>query len=155
MDRKNRKLAHRNFRTLTTASSKTAEDAKSVVAKVCSFMQNVATPAMGKFVTRQVSCKREEFPQRAARVDVHLLQAFQELGDVEDVAHTVVAHRYRDDARRRTTPPPKRARTPVPAAAGGGIPAVKYAVIHISDSEDLEIYDQEIRAGGAPSDSSE
>jgi hypothetical protein len=97
--------------------------------------------------SKLLSCKKEEFPERAARVDAHLLAAFQELGDVEDIADTTVAHRYRDDARRRTTPPPKRARTPVPAA-----PAAKYAVIHISDSEDLEIYDQEIRAGGAPSD---
>ena len=116
--------------------------------------------------SKLLSCKREEFPQRAAKVDAHLLQAFEELGDVEDVADTVVAHRYRDDPRRRTTPPPKRARTPAPAAAGGGVPApivsstpashtsktVSYAVIHISDSEDLEIYDRENRAGGAPSD---
>ena len=55
MERKDRKLAYTNFRTLNTAASKTAEDAKSVVAKVCSFMQNVTTPEMGKLVTKQVS----------------------------------------------------------------------------------------------------
>ncbi len=55
MDRKDRKFAHKNFRQLTTAASKTAEDAKSVVAKVCAFMQDVTTPEMGKLVTKQVS----------------------------------------------------------------------------------------------------
>jgi hypothetical protein len=101
--------------------------------------------------SKLLSCKKEQFKERVAKVDAHLLQAFQELGDVEDVAGTVVAHRYRDDPRRRTTPPPKRARTPVPAAAGGGVPAVVYAVIHISDSDALEEYDRQNRADGAPS----
>jgi hypothetical protein len=55
--------------------------------------------------SKLISCKREEFPERVARVDAHLLQAFQELGDVEDVADTVVARRYRDDRKRRATPP--------------------------------------------------
>jgi hypothetical protein len=59
MDRKGRKLAHKNFRTLTTAASKTAEDAESVLAKVCSFMQDVTTPEMGKLVTKQVSIALE------------------------------------------------------------------------------------------------
>jgi hypothetical protein len=63
------------------------------------------------------SCKREEFSQRAARVDGHLLAAFQELSDVQDIADTTVAHRYRDDPKRQQRPPPKRA---TPAATGGG-----------------------------------
>ena len=65
-----------------------------------------------------------------ARVDAHLLQAFQELGDVEDVAHTTVAHRYRDDPKRRTTPP-TRVRTPLPASAGGGHAATQPALTDV------------------------
>jgi hypothetical protein len=84
--------------------------------------------------SKLLSCKKEQFKERVAKVDAHLLQAFQDLGDVEDVAGTVVAHRYRDDPRRRTTPPPKRARTPVPAAAGGGVPAVTNEEVLIIDS---------------------
>jgi len=92
------------------------------------------------------SCKREEFSQRAARVDGHLLAAFQELSDVQDIADTTVAHRYRDDPKRQQRPQPKRAK---PAATGGG-PAShtsRYSVIHISDSEELE----ELLNGGASS----
>ncbi len=38
--------------------------------------------------SKHLSCTREEFPERAATVDAHLLAAFQELGDVEDFADT-------------------------------------------------------------------
>jgi hypothetical protein len=80
--------------------------------------------------SKLLSCTREDFPERVARVDAHLLQAFQELGDVEDVAHTTVAHRYRDDPKRRTTPP-KRVRTPLPASAGGGHAATQPALTDV------------------------
>ena len=105
-----------------------------------------------------------------AKVDAHLLQAFQELGDVEDVADTTVAHRHRDDPKRGQrpkTPPSKRTATPQPkrqaadggsAAAAGGSAGTStsapahasiYTVINISDSDDL----QTLLNGGAPSDS--
>jgi hypothetical protein len=99
------------------------------------------------------SCKREEFSQRAARVDGHLLAAFQELSDVQDIADTTVAHRYRDDPKRQQRPPPKlvkRTATPPQRPAAGGGPAShtsRYSVIHISDSEELE----ELLNGGASS----
>ena len=89
-----------------------------------------------------------EFWTFAANVNTHLLAAFESLNGVPDAARTVVAHRYRDDPKRRQrpkTPPPKR-----PAAAGGGHASQTplYAVIDISDSEDVK----ELRNGGAPSD---
>jgi len=103
-----------------------------------------------------MSCKREEFSDKAARVDAHMLAAFQELGDVQDIADSTVAHRNRDDPRRgqrRKTPPPKRAGILLPhkrLAAGGGCanPNGRYTVITISDSDAA----QELRANGAPSD---
>ena len=117
--------------------------------------------------SKLLSCKREEFFDRVARVDAHLLAAFQELGDVEDIADTTVAHRYRDDPKRKAPTPTKRTRTiargesaPVAAAqaaaqggGGGGekvsaTPASRYMLIHISDSEELE----EILYGGASSE---
>ena len=61
--------------------------------------------------SKLLSCKREEFLDRAAIVDAHLLAAFRELGDVEDIADTTVAHRYRDDPNRRAPTPTKRTRT--------------------------------------------
>jgi hypothetical protein len=119
--------------------------------------------------SKLLSCKREEFPERVARVDAHLLAAFRELGDVEDIADTTVAHRYRDDPKRRAPTPTKRKRTiargesaPVAAAQGGGgggekvsdisaTPASRHVIIPISDSEEL----QELLNDGAPSDSSD
>jgi hypothetical protein len=103
-----------------------------------------------------MSCKREEFFDRAARVDAHMLAAFQELGDVQDIADTTVAHRNRDDPRRGQrpkTPPPKRTNTLLPhkrlAARGGcATPSGMYTMITISDSDAAE----ELRANGAPSD---
>jgi hypothetical protein len=97
-----------------------------------------------------------EFWTFAANVNTHLLAAFESLNGVPDAARTVVAHRYRDDPKRRQrpkTPPPKRTCTPPkrPAAVAGGGHASQtplYAVIDISDSEDVK----ELRNGGAPSD---
>ncbi len=43
------------MKTLTTAASQTAEDGKQLLAKVCSVMQNLLTPKMGKIVTNQVA----------------------------------------------------------------------------------------------------
>ena len=83
----------------------------------------------------------------------HLLAAFQELSDVQDIADTTVAHRYRDDPKRQQRPPPKRVKrtaTPPQRPAAGGGPAShtsRYSVIHISDSEELE----ELLNGGASS----
>ena len=80
--------------------------------------------------------------------------------DVQDAPQSTVAHRYRDDPKRRQrapTPPLKR------QAAGGGCSATStrstpaaagktsYAVIHISDSDELEVFEEENRGGGAPS----
>ena len=98
--------------------------------------------------SKLLSCKREEFPERVARVDAHLLAAFQELGDVEDIADTTVAHRYRDDRRRGQRP--QNSLTPhKKLAAGGGCatPNGRYAVITI-DSDAAE----ELCQNGAPSD---
>ena len=96
-----------------------------------------------------------EFWTLAANVNTHLLAAFESLNIVPDAARTVVAHRYFDDPQRRQrpkAPPPKRTCTPPkrPAAAGGGHASQTplYAVIDISDSEDVK----ELRNGGAPSD---
>ena len=105
-----------------------------------------------------LSCDKEEFFERAPKVDAHILAAFRELEDVQDMPQSTVAHRYRDDPKRRQrpkTPPPKRTATPrqLPAATGGG-PAspppkrtTMYTVIHISDSEEME----ELLCGGASS----
>jgi hypothetical protein len=79
--------------------------------------------------SKLLSCKKEEFHERAAKVDAHLLAAFRELGDVQEIADTTVAHRYRDDPKRRAPTPTKRTRTkarvesaPVEAAqAQGGV----------------------------------
>ena len=120
--------------------------------------------------SKLLSCKREDFFERVARVDTHIVAAFRELDDVEDVADTTVAHRYRDDpkrAQRPKTPSSKRAATPQSkrqaadggsAAAAGGSAGTStsapahasiYTVINISDSDDL----QTLLNGGAPSDS--
>jgi hypothetical protein len=86
--------------------------------------------------SKLLSCKKEEFFQRAAIVDTHLLEAFRELIDVEEVADTVVAHRYRDDPKRRT-PPPKRARTTRPRTAAQAPTAPQdYVLVHTSDTEE-------------------
>ncbi len=115
--------------------------------------------------SKLLSCKKEEFPDRAARVDGHLLAAFQELGDVEDVPQSTVANRYRDDPKRcqrPKNPPLRRAATPPlkrQAAAGGGgsasgtsdIPSMYVRFDISSDSEAVEA----LRNGGAPSDDDE
>ena len=111
-----------------------------------------------------LSCEKEEFFERAPKVDAHILAAFRELEDVPDRAQSTVANRYPDDPKRRQrpkTPPLKRtgAAPKRPAAAGGGNSASHaisdtgagaapaYAFIQISDSED----EDELRNGGAPS----
>ena len=91
--------------------------------------------------SKLLSCKKEEFLERAARVDAHLLAAFQELGDVQEIADTTVAHRYRGDPKRRTPTPTKRTRAKPPVNP-------RFAVIQISDTSEAE----ELRQGGAPSD---
>ena len=105
-------------------------------------------------------CDKEEFFERAPKVDAYILAAFQEVSDVQDAPQSTVAHRYRDDPKRRQrapTPPIKG------QAAGGGCSATStqytpaaagkkcYAVIYISDSDELEMFEEEIRGGGAPS----
>ena len=73
-----------------------------------------------------LSCDKEEFFERARNVDAHILKAFQELSDIQDVAQSTVANRYRDDpkrSQRAKTPPLRRAATPPlkrQAAAAGG-----------------------------------
>ena len=111
-----------------------------------------------------LSCDKDEFFERAPKVDAHILAAFRELEDVPDRAQSTVANRYPDDPKRRQrpkTPPLKRtgAAPKRPAAAGGGNSASHaisdtgagaapaYAFIQISDSED----EDELRNGGAPS----
>jgi hypothetical protein len=98
-----------------------------------------------------LSCDKEEFFERAPKVDAHILAAFRELEDVQDRPQSTVAHRYNGDPKRRQrpkTPPTKRTATPQrPAATGGG----RYALIHISDSEELEEFVEEIRDGGGSS----
>ena len=113
------------------------------------------------------SCKTADFWEKADGVDGHILEAYRELGGVADVAQTVVAHRYRGDPQRRKRPAPaaQPKRTAL-AAAGGGFSSrsdtstrytpsaageQRYAVIHISDSEELEDYVQELRNDGASS----
>jgi hypothetical protein len=113
------------------------------------------------------SCKTAAFWEKADEVDGHLLEAFRELGGVADVAQTVIARRYRDDPQRRKRPAPaaQPKRTALDAAGGGCsstsdtstryIPSAageqRYAVIHISDLEELEMFHEEIRKGGASS----
>ncbi len=80
-----------------------------------------------------------------------------------DLAQSTVANRYRDDRKRGQrpkTPQKKRAK-----AGGGGSAAVRvsttpashtsqpvrYAVIDISDSDELQEYEQELRNDGASS----
>jgi hypothetical protein len=94
--------------------------------------------------SKLLSCNREEFLERAATVDAHLLAAFQELGDVEDIADTTVAHRYRGDPKRRTPTPTKRTRALSPKPPANP----RFAEIIISDTSEAE----ELRQGGAPSD---
>jgi hypothetical protein len=116
-----------------------------------------------------LSCEKEEFFERARKVDAHILEAFQELSDVQDVPQSTVANRYRDDPKRgqRAKNPPLRPAAPPPhkrqAAAGGGCCATSaiytpaaagktgYAVIHLSDSDELEMFEDENRGGGASS----
>ena len=111
------------------------------------------------------SCKMADFWGKADNVDGHILDAFRELGGVADVAQTVVAGRYRDDPKRHKRPANvglqrtnKVAVAACAAAIAGGsasAPAAAakqgYAVIHISDSEELEVFDEEIRDGGGSS----
>jgi len=54
MERKDRRFAHKNFRTLTTATSYSADEADSSLRKVCGLMKDVMTPAVGKLFTSQV-----------------------------------------------------------------------------------------------------
>jgi hypothetical protein len=100
------------------------------------------------------SCGKEEFFERAGKVDAHILAALQELSDVQDAAQSTVANRYRDDPKRgqRAKKIPCAATLPLKrqaAAAGGGCSATSttYSVIDISDSEELEV----LRNDGAPS----
>jgi len=53
--RKDRKFAHQNFRTLTTAASKTVEDSRNVVNQARPFMQVRLNTKNGKLFTKQVS----------------------------------------------------------------------------------------------------
>ena len=52
--RKDRRLAHMNFRTLSTNVSIMKNKSTSLIATVCKEMQNVTTPKMGKIMTNQV-----------------------------------------------------------------------------------------------------
>ena len=52
-----------------------------------------------------LSCDKEEFFERARKVDTHILAAFQEVNDVQDAPQSTVAHRYRDDPKRRQRAP--------------------------------------------------
>ena len=109
------------------------------------------------------SCGEAEFFERAEKVDGHILAAFKELSDVQDVPQSTVANRYPSDPKRGQrpkTPPPKRA-TPPPkrqAAIGGSamVPTTpashtaanpRHVVIVLSDSDD----ERELRNGGASS----
>jgi hypothetical protein len=66
-----------------------------------------------------LSCDKEEFFERARKVDAHILTAFQELSDIQDVAQSTVANRYRDDPKRRqrAKAPPLRPAVPPPSNA--------------------------------------
>ena len=52
--RKDRRFAHDNFRTMTTSVSIVKEKSGTCVSKLCSEMQDVVTPRMGKLMTNQV-----------------------------------------------------------------------------------------------------
>ena len=54
MERKDRRFAHKNFRTLTTAFSSSAEDANSALSKVTGLMKDLMTPRVGKLFVSQV-----------------------------------------------------------------------------------------------------
>jgi hypothetical protein len=54
MERKDRRFAHKNFRTLTTAFSSSAEDANSALSKVTGLMKDLMTPKVGKLFVSQV-----------------------------------------------------------------------------------------------------
>jgi hypothetical protein len=120
--------------------------------------------------SKLLSCTREQFPDRAARVDAHIVAAFRELADVQDVPQSTIAARFQDDPKRTQrpkTPPSKRAATPAggsartstSAPAGGGAarvsapPAshtsvsVRNVVYVFSDSDDV----RELLEGGASS----
>ena len=53
-ERKDRRFAHKIFRTLTTAASFSSDEAEAAISKVCGFMKDVVTPSVGKIFTRQV-----------------------------------------------------------------------------------------------------
>ena len=54
LEKRDRKFAFSNFRTLSTAHSKSAHEASTAISKLCSMMQDVMTPKVGKIFTRQV-----------------------------------------------------------------------------------------------------
>jgi hypothetical protein len=54
MERKDRRFAHKNFRTLTTAFSLSAEEANSDLSKVTGLMKDLMTPSVGKLFLSQV-----------------------------------------------------------------------------------------------------
>ncbi len=47
-----------------------------------------------------LSCDKEDFFERARKVDIRILTAFQELSDVQDALQSTVANRYHDDPKR-------------------------------------------------------
>ena len=72
-----------------------------------------------KLASSSALCKdskeKEEFFERAEKVDSHILAAFQELTDVPDLPQSTVPNRYRSDPKRGQrpkTPPSKRAAVP-------------------------------------------
>ena len=114
--------------------------------------------------TKLKSCGEAEFFELAEKVDGHILAAWRELSDVQDVPQSTVANRYPSDPKRGQrpkTPPSKRAAAPPPKrpAATGGSAAVRttpashtaasprHVVIVLSDSDD----ERELRNGGASS----
>ena len=121
-----------------------------------------------KLASSAALCKdskdKEDFFERAEKVDSHILAAFQELNDVPDLPQSTVANRFRSDPKRGQrpkTPPTKRADAPPqkrPAANGGSaaVPTTpashtaaspRHVVIVLSDSDD----ERELRNGGASS----
>jgi hypothetical protein len=52
--RKDRKFSHENFRTMTTCVSIMKDKSARLVSKLCAEMQDVATPRMGKLMTKEV-----------------------------------------------------------------------------------------------------
>jgi hypothetical protein len=109
------------------------------------------------------SCKMADFWAKADEVDGDILTAFRRLGGVPDVAQTAVAHRYPSDPRRHKRPAGEGLQRTNKVAAAAVIagdssattPAAAgkkgYAVIHISDSDELEAFEEEIRDGGGSS----